>query len=61
MPVPDLSSPRYRSVTINLTPDQYAHLQQQAAERTTSVSQLLRQLLLKSLQTKRKERHDHAR
>jgi hypothetical protein len=60
-PVPELPSPRYRSITINLTRDQYARLQQQAAERTTSVSQLLRVLVLDSLQNQYKERHDRGR
>jgi hypothetical protein len=59
--VADSSTPRYRSVTINLTREQYTQLQQQAAERTTSVSHLLRELLLGRLQTERKKRQDHAR
>jgi hypothetical protein len=60
MPMPDLSTPRYRSVTINLTRDQYTQLQHQAVARTTSVSHLVRALLLEHLQAEREERHDHA-
>ena len=59
--MPKPFTPRYRSVTINLTRDQYTHLQRQAAEQTTSLSQLLRQRLLESPQTEREERHDDAR
>ena len=59
--MPESFIPRYRSVTINLTRDQYTRLRRQAVERTTSVSQLLRELLLESLQTEREKRHDHAR
>ena len=59
--MPESSTPRYRSVTINLTPAQYTHLQQQAVERLTSVSQLLRALLAESQQTEHEEQHHHAR
>jgi hypothetical protein len=57
-PVPESS--RYQPVTINLTRDQYTRLQRQAVERTTSVSQLLRELLAR-LDIEREKRHDHAR
>jgi len=57
MSMPELSTPRYRPVTINLTPDLYTRLQQQAIARTTSVSQLLRELVLENLQREREERH----
>jgi hypothetical protein len=60
-PVPESSTPRYQSVTVNLTRDQYARLRRQALERATSVSQLLRALLLERLQIEHEERHDHAR
>jgi hypothetical protein len=61
MPVPHPSTSRFRSLTINVTPDLYAYLRQLAAKETTSVSHLLRQLVAQSRQTQRQERNDHAR
>lgn len=55
------STTRLQSVTVNLTPNLYSLLRRQAAQKTTSVSQLLRELLLQRLQTEGEERHDHAR
>lgn len=59
--MPKSPRPRFRSVTVSLTPDLHTHLQRQAIEHATTVSQRLRQLLLENLQTKREERQDHAR
>jgi hypothetical protein len=58
-PVRKPSTPCLQSVTVNLTPNLYSYLRRQAAAKTTSVSQLLRELLLQ-LQTEQEKRHDHA-
>jgi hypothetical protein len=59
--VPKSSRPRLQSVTVNLTPDLYRLLRRQAAAQLTSVSSLLRQLLLQNLQTGRDARHEDAK
>ena len=59
--MPKSPTPRLQSVTINLTPNLYSFLRRQAAEKTTSVSQFLRALLLERLQSEQEGRHNHAR